>query len=230
MTSDLAPTIRVLVPGTTGAEVTATVIPASGDPIVIKSKVGPQHTIQLPFAGVADGIYTVVVSSSVPIVSGVRTVQNAFDKPAPLTPVGPTPTPTPTPKPGSKVPTPAVPAAPTAPPTLLGGDFTWTAAAFALSKETLLAVPAGPRPTLTLFNPSDTSVSLSIEGSAQGPQKIDIAAGRTFVMAVDENAQLRIHDAAGIHAAITYQAVGRGASFPVAPASRLSSAITVYSH
>lgn len=225
VTSDLAPTIRVLVPGTAGAEVTATIIPATGEPIVIKSQVTAQHTIQLPFAGVADGIYTVVVSAEVPIVAGVRTVQNAFDQPAPLPPVAPTPTPSP--KPGA---TAATPAAPAAPPTLLGGDFTWNAAAFALSADTLLTVPAGPRPTLTFYNPTANSISLSVEGDAQGAKKVDVPAGRSVVLAVAENAKLQIRGGAGIHAAITYQGVGRGASFTVAPASRLSSAITVYSH
>jgi hypothetical protein len=225
VTSDLAPTIRVLVAGTAGAEVTATVIAASGEPTVIKSKVSAQHTIQLPFAGVEDGIYTVVVSASVPIVAGVRTVQNAFDKPAPLAPVGPTPTPTP--KLGAKI---AAPVVPVAPPTLLGGDFTWNAAALALSAQTLLAVPAGPRPSLTLFNPTAGSVSVAIDTDAQGSQKIQIPAGRIAVIAVAEGSRLHIQNAAGIFAAVNYQGVGRGASFPVAPASRLSSAITVYSH
>lgn len=225
VTSDLAPTIRVLVPGTTAAEVTATIIPSSGEPVVVKSKVSAQHTVQLPFAGVGDGIYTVVVTSAVPIVAGVRTVQNAFDQPAPLKPIEPTASPTP--KPGATAP--AAPQ-PVAPPTLLGGDFTWSAAAFALSNETLLAIPAGPRPTLTLFNPTGKAISLSLESEALGPQKVEVPAGATSVVAISENTNLTLRGAAGIHAAVTYQGIGRGAAFPVAPASRLSSAITVYSH
>lgn len=231
VTSDTAPTIRVLVPGATGAEVTATVISSTGEPVVIKSKVRAQHTIQLPFVGVTDGIYTVVVSAEVPIVAGVRTVQNAFSAPAPLTPA-PAPGAEPTPTPSAGQATAAKPAVtpPVPVPSLLGGDFTWNAASSSLGVSTLLAIPAGPRPTLTLFNPTASAITLKVDGINKEATSLEVPAGRTLVVAVAEKAKLTIREAVGIHATITYQAVGRGAAFVVPPASRLSSAITVYSH
>lgn len=216
VTNDLAPTIRVLIPGSTGAEVTATVIPSTGEPVVVKARASAMHTLQLPLAGLTDGIYTVVVSAEVPLVAGVRTVQNSVDAPAPLTPAAPA-------APG------AAPAAPAAP-SLTGGDFTWGASALALSTQTLVAVPAGPRPTLTLFNSTGQATKVTLTQAGQGPRKIDLGARASVVFEVAGGSTFTLSDAAGVYGAVTYQAVGRGASFPVAPASRLGSAIRVYAH
>jgi hypothetical protein len=224
VTSDLAPTIRVLIPGPTGAEVSASIVGSSGKPTVVKARVQPGRTLQLPFTGVTDGIYTVVVTSSVPVIAGVRTIQGSADQPAPLTPVV-----TADPATGSGDAPAAAAPAPAAESTI-GGDFSWNASALPLSDSTLVAVPAGARPTLTIFNPTNRSRSLSIAGSAQGGVRVDVPAGGTVVLAIDEGAKLSLATAEGLYAAVTYAAVGRGSTFTVAPASRLSSAIRVYAH
>jgi hypothetical protein len=209
VSSDLEPTVRVLVPGAVGAEVTATVIPAQGKPIVIKAKADPASTLQLPFTGVPDGIYTVVVTAEVPIVAGVRTIQAAADQPAPLVPAS-TP--------------PSAPAAAAQ----VGGDFAWIAPALPLGGETLLSVPAGPAPVLTIFNAGDQPRDVKILKDGQDWKTVNVPAGSSAILAVDQNAKLKLTAADGLFASVTYQAVGQGASFPVAPASRLSSALTVY--
>ena len=210
VSSDLEPTVRVLVPGSVGAEVTATVIPAQGKPIVIKAKADPGVSLQLPFTGVPDGVYTVVVTADVPVVAGVRTIQAAADQPAPLVPAA------------GPAAAPAVAAAKT------GGDFAWAAAALPLSGDTLATIPAGPAPVLTIFNSGDQPRDIKILKEGQDWKTVNVPAGSSAVLPVDENAKLTLTSADGLFASVTYQAVGRGASFPVPPASRLSSALTVY--
>lgn len=230
ITNDVAPAIRVLVPGQREANVTASISAPGGKPIVVKATVDAQHTLQLPFSGVPDGIYTVVVTAEVPIVAGVRTVQGALDPAAPLQPVTPTPTPTPSVKAGAAV-TPAVPTPVVIPaPTLMGGDFTWHAAALALTDSTLLSVPPGPRPTLTLFNPSNSAQTVSITQVDGTSTNVDVPAGASVVNIIEAGARLKLTKAKGVYAAVTLQGPGRGSAFAVAPASRLSSAITVYPH
>jgi hypothetical protein len=216
VTSDLAPAIRVLIPGSVGGEVTATIVPPAGAPIVVKARVEGMHTLQLPFVGVPDGIYTVEVSAEVPLVAGVRTIQNSVDAPAPLTPAAPA-------APGAA---PAVPAAHS----LTGGDFTWAASASALSAQTLVAVPVGPRPTLTLFNSTTQPTHMTLSQEGQEPRKIDLGSRASTVLEVAAGSKFTLSDAEGVYGAVTYQAVGRGASFALSPASRLGSAIRVYSN
>jgi hypothetical protein len=198
--------------------VTAKVIPPTGEPIVIKARVESRRTLQLPFAGLTDGIYTVVVSADVPIVAGVRTVQSVTAAAAPLTPAAP-----------AAPANPAVPA-PAEAPSQTGGDFTWNASALALGTQTLVAVPAGPRPTLTLFNSTQEKGAVTLVQQGQEPRKIELGARSSVVIEVGSGAKFSLADAAGVYGAITYQATARGSSFPVAPASRLGSAITIYSH
>ncbi len=234
VTSDLAPAIRVLLPGARDAEVTATVISATTKPTVIKAKFTAGQVLQLPFLGVTDGIYTVVVTADVPLVAGVRTIQSPNNPIAPEAPASVTPSPsassTAAAAPvggvdvGGDTAAPASAGAPTVP----GGDFAWNASALALSAQTLVAVPAGGHPTLTLFNPTATAQTVRfgvINGSADS---VGVPAGGSVVVSVATAGVLSLTDGLGLYATVTLRDVGRGAAFTVPPASRLSSAITVY--
>ena len=244
VTSDLAPAIRVLLPGARDAEVTATVISATTKPVVIKAKFTAGRVLQLPFLGVIDGIYTVVVTADAPLVAGVRTIQSPNNPIAPETAATPAPAPTATatasasasagasaaPAPvggvdaGDELGGPASGGGPTVP----GGDFAWNASALALSAQTLVAVPAGGHPTLTLFNPTATAQTVRfgvINGSADS---VGVPAGGSVVVSVATAGVLSLTDGLGLYATVTLRDVGRGAAFTVPPASRLSSAITVY--
>ena len=228
VTSDLTSAIRVLIPGPKSAEVTATIIGTTGKPVVVKANVQSGRTIQLPFTGATDGIYTVVVTSTVELLAGVRTVQASSDQPAPLTPVAAADPAAGSGDAGTGV-TPSAPTAAAPAASKVGGDFTWNAAALPLSDSTLATVPAGNRPTLTIFNPTSRLRQISF-GAGSDTKKIDVPAGVSIVVQVDESSKLQLGTVEGLYAAITYAAVGRGSAFTVAPASRLSSALRVYSH
>ena len=232
VTSDLAPAIRVLLPGRQDSEVTATVVSASAKPIVIKAKVTAGRVLQLPFLGVPDGIYTVVVTSAEPVLAGARSIQSPTNQPAPVSASAPSPSPTQTNEPvngpiggidaGSDAgPMPALP-------TAIGGDFAWNASALALSSQTLVAIPVGPSPTLTFFNSADQAKTFTAEFSDGSSQTLSVPAGGGLVVPVTSGSRVSLKDAAGLYAAVTFRGVGRGSAFTVAPASRLSSPITVY--
>jgi hypothetical protein len=228
VTSDLSSAIRVLIPGPKGAEVTATIVGATGKPVVVKANVQSGRTIQLPFSGATDGIYSVVVTSTVELLAGVRTVQASSDQPAPLVPVAAT-----DPGAGSGdagaglAPSALRAAAPVV--SSAGGDFTWNASALPLSDSTLVPVPNGYRPTLTIFNPTSRTRQV-LFGVGTDTKKIEAPAGVTIVVPVDESSKLQLGTVEGLYAAVTYAAVGRGSALTVAPASRLSSSLRIYSH
>lgn len=234
VTSDLAPAIRVLLPGTRDAEVTATVYSATTKPAVIKAKFTAGQVLQLPFLGVTDGIYTVVVTSEVPLVAAVRTIQSPNNPIAPVTPAAAASTPSASSAAGSG-PVGGVDVGGDAPagataggPTIPGGDFAWNASALALSAQTLVAVPAGGHPTLTLFNPTDAAVSLKLGPVGAPGESVSVPPGGSLVIPVTASTVYSLSGATGLYATVTLRDVGRGSAFTVPPASRLSSAITVY--
>ncbi|MEN9751416.1 MAG: hypothetical protein RLZZ600_463 [Actinomycetota bacterium] len=225
VTSDLAPTIRVFIPGPKSAEVSVNIIGPSGKPVVVKARVEAGRTLQLPFTGATDGIYTVVVTADVELVAGVRTIQAAGTAPAPLVPVeeaaagsgdagtSVAPTTAPAVKAVSKT----------------GGDFAWIPAALPLSDVTVFTVPAGPRPTLTLYNPTARARSMSITTNGERAG-VELAAGASVVVPLTAGSKMQLGTAEGMYATVTYAAVGQGSAFSVAPASRLSSALRIYAH
>lgn len=213
VTSDLAPAVRVLIPGQTDADVTVTVIGQTGEPYVIKTKLTAGRTLQLPFLGVPDGIYTAIVTSAVPVVAAARTISSLAWPMAPETPV----------------PVSAATSSKAAPaPTGLGGDFTWNASSLALTGTALIPVPAGPHPTLTLYNSGDEAQSVAIALSGTAWKTIDVPARASRTVAVEELSLLSIAESRSLHATVTMRDRGLGSSYPVAPASRLGSQVTVF--
>ena len=214
VTSDLAPAVRVLIPGKKDAEVTVSVIGQSGDPILIKTNLTAGKTLQLPFLNVPDGIYTVVVSAPVPIVAGARTISS---KDWPMAP---------------EVPAAASAAAPTAgaapAPTGVGGDFTWNASTLTLSGTALIPIPAGPNPTLTFYNAGTEVEKVSLASSGRVWQELEVPARASRTIAVQGQTLLAVTGSKAIHATVTMRDQGIGSAYPVAPASRLGSTVTVY--
>lgn len=213
VTSDLAPTIRVLIPGAKGAQVTATIINTNGESTVVKTQLSSQHVVQLPFSGVPDGIYTVVVTANVPLLAGARTVQGAGVPIAPVSNANPAPS--------------SAPTAAAAPPQV-GGDFTWNASTVRIGDSTLVPIPIGANPVLTLFNSGAESAHVTLQAQGQHWQDVDVPAGASRSIAIGGVQELTISQATTIHAAVTQRDIGLGTSFPVSPASRLGSAITVF--
>jgi hypothetical protein len=213
VTSDLAPAVRVLIPGKSDAEVTVTVIGQTGEPYVIKTKLTAGRTLQLPFLGVPDGIYTAVVTAAVPVVAAARTISSLA---WPMAPETPAPA-------GDAAPAKAAPA-----PTGLGGDFTWNASSLTLNGTALIPVPAGPHPTLTLYNSGDETQSVAITSSGSAWQTVEVPARASRTLAAPQLSLLAIADAHSIHATVTMRDRGLGSAYPVAPASRLGSQVTVF--
>lgn len=79
VSSDKEPTIRLMLTGEGKHDVSVTLIPQKGKNTVIKTKATAGTTLQLPFGNVADGIYTVLIDSTQPLVAGVRTIQATTD-------------------------------------------------------------------------------------------------------------------------------------------------------
>ena len=113
VTSDEEPAVRVLATTLEPSDVVVTTVAVDGSTTEVKASLNPGVVLQLPFNAVPDGIYTVIVSGTTPIVASVRSVVPAGVNPAQPSPVstptatpgatpGPsgtaTPTPTPTPK------------------------------------------------------------------------------------------------------------------------------------
>lgn len=231
--SDLEPTVRVLVPGTQDAEVKLKLISESGETESITTRVKAQTTVQLPFADVADGTYTVMVTADQPIVAGVRTLQSApadpstvGTQPAPQPTVTPTPTPTPTPS-GTSTPAPSEQPV-VAPMPLAGGDFTWFSSSTRLTGDVALPIPAGLNPSLTLYNPGSKSVTAVL--SARGEEDVTLTLDRSQMSTVPLRAGVRytLTGAQGLLGGLTFVAQGLGSSIALNPANVLGSSLTIY--
>ena len=92
VTSDSEPAIRVGVPGEQDATVTVTAYGVSGKPVAVKSNIPAGSVVELPFDSLDDGVYTLVVSATQPVVAAARTINYADIDPftsvtSPSTPV-----------------------------------------------------------------------------------------------------------------------------------------------
>ena len=102
-------------PGSQESEVTVTAYGVSGEPVTVKATVAPERVVELPFGSLPDGIYTLVVSATQPVVAAARTINYADTDPFATSTATPTPVGTSTPR-ASGRPT------PTASPGALSGD------------------------------------------------------------------------------------------------------------
>jgi hypothetical protein len=81
VTSDREPAIRVGVPGEQDAAVTVTAYGVSGKPVAVKSNIPAGRVVELPFGKLDDGVYTLVVSATQPVVAAARTINYADVEP-----------------------------------------------------------------------------------------------------------------------------------------------------
>jgi hypothetical protein len=236
VTSDLEPTIRIAVPGAEAADVVMTVVGENSEPVEIRTTIEGHHTLQLPFTGIADGIYSVSVTGTNPVVAAVRSVQAPATGGSVLvnTPVA-TPAPsagtgggegfnggTASPQEAQPVTTPQTASVPT------GGDFAWHASAQALTGDTLIPVVAGPSPALSLFNPSSAPIQATLASSGNPDNAVVIPAGEMISIPVTSALRYLLSGGAGLHAAITYAAPGAGASVAINPTNQRGAAISVF--
>lgn len=107
-----------------------------------------------------------------------------------------------------------------------GSDFAWFVAADDLTSPALVAVAAGPDPTLTLTSTAagDERVELVADAGAGAAQEIAVPAGESIVVTVEGDTVYRIDPGEGsVRAAVAYAGSGQLAGYPV-PASDVAAA------
>ncbi|MBK5238889.1 MAG: hypothetical protein JJE28_07245, partial [Actinomycetales bacterium] len=242
VTNDLEPTIRIAVPGAEAADVVLTVIGDGTEPAEIRTTIEAHHTLQLPFTGITDGVYTVVVTGTKPLVAGVRSVQAAAPEGTVIveTPVT-TPAPAATQAPvagggegfnggtAGTAPQEGQASQPTqSSPVVVGGDFAWHTSAQPLTGDTLIPVANGPSATLSLYNPTKTPITSTLSGPETEDLTIVVPAGKMMTVPVISGTRYTLSGGANLHGALTYAAAGMGSSVALNPTNQRGVAIKVF--
>ena len=106
-------------------------------------------------------------------------------------------------------------------------DLSWASAAPALRGDTLVQVPEGEGPALTMANPGTEAATAVVEiGDAE--QEVTVPPGSSVDVAVSAGDVVRIGDADGLRAAVSWSAAGAIASSPVTSPFPASIPVTVY--
>jgi hypothetical protein len=238
--ADLAPVVRLLAPGTAGADVRVHVTGAAeaGGDRTLTKRIPPGVVTDLTLAGLTDGIHTVRVTSNVPVIAGVRvsvvgdpsasTTETALPVPAdgtaPTTGTGGDrgllgDTVPGTGDTGSATTTTVDPSATTS--TARGIDLAWIAAAEPLGASAAVAVADGPSPNVSLANPGDRPVTARL-----GSQSLTVPAGGTTSVPVEPGVVV-LTRSAGLRAAVSFAGPDAVAAYPVAPADQAARPVRV---
>lgn len=190
---DLAPVLRVLVPGRRAA--TVSVAASGSSTATLHRRVPAGSVVDLPLGGLRDGVVGLHVTATEPIVAAARISVISSAAPTDLAPTG-----------GGTTTTDR------------GADLAWFAASPPFGSEAAAAVPAGPSPQLSLTNPGDTAVKATVTG-AGGRRNVTVGAGGTVTLPVAEGI-VRVGDARGLVGAISLAGRGAIAGYPVAQAGQ----------
>jgi hypothetical protein len=155
--------------------------------------------VQLPLTGIADGTYTVIVTSEQPVVAGVRTVQDSVTDAA---------------------------AAPGTP--ITGGDFAWASSSSFLTEDILIPIPQGPAPTVTLYNPKAKSAEVTLSAPGQKDIVLTVKTGEMVTSPLLAATNYAVTGAAGLVGGMSFSGPGQGSAIALNPANVLGSSITVY--
>ncbi|MBZ4487105.1 DUF5719 family protein [Microbacterium sp. cx-55] len=110
-----------------------------------------------------------------------------------------------------------------------GADFAWYTPAPLLAAPTLVAVPAGPSPTIFLVGGGEAA-DVTLE-PVQGPgDAIDanVSAAGVTVVAATAGTVYRLQTDAPVRASVSYASAGQLGGFPIWPADAAAAALTVY--
>lgn len=220
---DVGPVIRLTVPGDVGGKVTVRLVPetpgAVGTSFELDAEPGVVTELPLDSGapedgasdgegtetdahGLQDGVYTVFVDAEIPVVAGVRasTAVDTGTEPAPD----------------------AILDAP-------DSDLAWFAAAPPLDDETLIVVPNGPSPYVSIVNPTDavSEVEFVSANGDEEPARVSIPAGGSVSLAVAPGSY-RLSGAEGLSVAVTFAGPGALASFVVSPARPVAGPLVVH--
>lgn len=221
---DVVPVVRLGAPGVEGGEVEVRVVPEGGGvgtSFVVALEPGEVVDVPLDAGagegdgseepatddddhshGLQDGTYTVFVASEVPVVAGVR-VSTAVD-------------------PGTD---------PDEPESVLTGrdsDVAWFAAAAPLGGESLVVVPDGPSPLVSIANPTTDDVATELVPLAGGDAvAVSIPAGTGLAFEVAPGAYL-LPGSEALSVAVTFADAGMLASFVLAPPRPVAGPVVVH--
>lgn len=228
VTIDSEPAVRVGVPGEEDATVTVTAYGVSGKPVAVKSKVPAGRVVELPFGDLDDGVYTLVVSATHPVVAAARTINYAdiapFTAATGTTPVPNAPNQSAPPSSEQSIgPDAGGPAE-----LLISGDFTWNVSTLPVLGETLVSVSSGPQPTLTIFNANKADVTIRLSERDTSLPDVTIPAYGVRAVPLTPGARYVLSSEVAVYAAVNYAGTGLGASVPLSPASPLGSGIMVF--
>jgi hypothetical protein len=207
---DVAPAVRILNPGTEPTAVTVSVTPAdpsiAGTSFTAQAEPGVVTELALDSGAevdsgvtLADGLYTVTMSSEHPVVAGVR-VSAAAD-------IGAVET-------EGIVPAPA-------------SDLAWYSASPELGDLALFTVPPGPSPILAAVNPTDAEIGLVVKALGGEELTLAVPAGGTATTPLEAGTTYELQGASGLYAAVSYAADDRMAAFPVTIARPVSGPIVI---
>lgn len=217
---DVAPIVRVGVPGDTDAQVTLRVAPVSGEGegTTLQVEVAAGTVGEFPLdpnsgggvaedgsgeTGLVDGVYTVFVDADVPVVAAAR-VSTAVDSGT-----------------GEAAPDAALQAP--------ASDLAWFPSARALSAPEVLAIPDGPAPLVALVNTGDAALDVEIEplDGAGESSRFAVPAGDAVSLSLAAGSYLLRGDP-GLRVGVCFAGPGALAAFALAPPRPVAGTIDVH--
>ncbi|GLI26073.1 hypothetical protein ARHIZOSPH14_03150 [Agromyces rhizosphaerae] len=108
-----------------------------------------------------------------------------------------------------------------------GSDFAWYPAAPALDEATAVAIAPGPSPRLVLASDGDAA-EVRLTDGAGAERTVSVPAGGSASVAVSAGDVLRLDDARGVHASVTYEDSSAAAAYAVLPPGALDAPLRVY--
>lgn len=206
---DLAPILRVFVPGEGPAEITVSAIPEDGS--------APAHsaTLQVQSGKVTDfplddftaGSWTLAVTSDRPAVASARTSTVELRKAAAA---------------NSDTAFPALD-------DVLSSDFAWYVGAPKLDERALVSVAPGPSPMLHFVNAASSDAAIIIDATRGAGTTVTVPAGQALAIPVGGDVSYLLSGFDSVRVSVSYQGKGALAAFVVSPPDRGSAPITVFS-
>lgn len=110
-----------------------------------------------------------------------------------------------------------------------GDDYAWYTSAPVLGESAIVAVPAGPRPSLDIVNTGDEDLTVVATTDAGAKKDVTVAAGGSGRIELTAGASWTLEaDGDSWFASVNYAAAASLASLPVWPSVQVTDQITIY--
>lgn len=109
-----------------------------------------------------------------------------------------------------------------------GSDFGWFAAAPQIDRPTVVAVPTGLSPVLTLVNDGAEAVTVTLTSPSGTSREVQLPAEGAAEVALAESGVHAIDPAGSVHAAVSFGSTGALAGFPVWGADAAAPPIVIF--